>query len=36
MDVEPITYVMNCGKTNCVNSHHPIVHQIGKRNYRNV
>ena len=30
MQVEPITYVMNCEKTNCVNSHHPIVHQIEK------
>ena len=30
MQVEPITYVMNCEKTNCVNSHHPIVLQIEK------
>ena len=30
MQVKPITYAMNCGKTNCVNSHHPIVHQIEK------
>ena len=28
MEVEPITYVMNCEKTSCVNSHHPIVLQI--------
>ena len=28
MQVEPITYVMNCEKTSCVNSHHPIVLQI--------
>ena len=30
MQVESITYVMNCEKTNCVNSHHPIVLQIEK------
>ena len=28
MQVEPITYVMKCEKTTCVNSHHPIVLQI--------
>ena len=28
MEVEPITYVLNCEKTSCVNSHHPIVLQI--------
>ena len=28
MEVEPITYVMNCEKTSCVNSHLPIVLQI--------
>ena len=28
MQVKPITYVMNCEKTSCVNSHHPIVLQI--------
>ena len=30
MQVESITYVMNCKKTNCVNSHHPIVLRIEK------
>ena len=30
MQVEYITYVMNCEKTNCVNSHHPIVLKIEK------
>ena len=30
MQVDSITYVMNCEKTNCVNSHHPIVLQIEK------
>ena len=30
MQVESITYVMNCEKTNCVNSHHPIVLKIEK------
>ena len=30
MQLEPINYIMNCEKTNCVNSHHPIVIQIEK------
>ena len=30
MQVELITYVMNCEKTTYVNSHHPIVLQIEK------
>ena len=30
MQVESITYVMNCEKTNCANSHHPIVLKIEK------
>ena len=28
MEVELITYVLNCEETSCVNSHHPIVLQI--------
>ena len=28
MEVVPITYVLNCEETSCVNSHHPIVLQI--------
>ena len=30
MQLEPINYIMNCKKTNCLNSHHPIVTRIGK------
>ena len=30
MQVEPITYVMNCENTACVNLHYPIVLQIEK------
>ena len=31
MEVEPITYVLNCEETSCVNSHHPIVLQIERK-----
>ena len=28
MEVEPITYVLNCEETSCVNSNHPLVLEI--------
>ena len=30
MQLEPINYMVSCDKTNCLNSHHPIVTRIGK------
>ena len=30
MQLEPINYIVSCDKTNCLNSHHPIVTRIGK------